>query len=196
MDRRWILGGLAVAGGIGLVRLLTAHPKIRDDTRLLLIGDSLAVGLGPHMKQMAAEVRVPYVGKGVTGSTIQQWAKSDNLRRTLESFQPTLVLVSLGTNDAYGFTAQQVMAPTMALVQLLRATGAEVVWIGAPLLPERASGQPLSTATLAMIETKADDEGAYFFDSDPLQIPRGPDGLHPTVGGYAGWAGAIWHRLT
>ncbi len=36
----------------------------------------------------------------------------------------------------------------------------------------------------------------FYFHSEKLEMPRGPDNLHPTARGYAGWAGAIWHWLS
>ena len=35
-----------------------------------------------------------------------------------------------------------------------------------------------------------------YFHSEKLEIPRGPDGIHSTPRGYAGWAGAIWRWLS
>jgi lysophospholipase L1-like esterase len=42
---------------------------------------------------------------------------------------------------------------------------------------------------------KAEIPSRDYFPSDQLAIPRGPDGIHPTARGYAGWAGAIWQWL-
>lgn len=190
LDRRWILGGLLfVGGGIGLVRLLTAHPKIRDDTRLLVIGDSLAEGLHPHFKQLAADEDIVYLGRGVRGSRIDQWAASAWLDQALVDFQPTLTLVSLGTNDEYmsGDAVARQKPHLDELLSKLEASGTDIVWIGVPELPKEESN-----GIAEMIEESV----KYYFPSESLEIPRGPDDLHPTAAGYAGWAGALWQWLS
>jgi lysophospholipase L1-like esterase len=188
VDRRWILGGLLVATGVGLAALATRRPKISADSRVLLFGDSMAVGLDQHMRELAAEAGVPYTGKGIVGTRIDQWDDSAWLDQTLASFQPTLILVSLGTNDeATAAGAVDRQAPHLdALLQKLEATGAQLVWIGPPELPFPRQG--VSDMIRANVP--------HFFESEHLEIPRGPDNLHPTAAGYAGWAGAIWQWLT
>jgi len=192
VDRRWIYGGLLLAGGIGVARLVTAHPKVRVDTRLLLIGDSLAQGLSPHLKELSTEEGVPYLGAGVSGTRIDQWIHSQWLDSALRDFDPTLVLVSLGTNDAYSnLEPHQIVEYTKALLERL-GDEVEVVWVGVPALPPTYGGRSPKVELLEAIE----QEAPYYFESHDLEIPRGPDGLHPTAHGYAGWAGSIWDWLT
>jgi lysophospholipase L1-like esterase len=170
VDRRWILGGLLLAGGIGVARIVTAHPKVRDDTRLLLIGDSA----------------------GVSGSRIDQWIDSQWLTSALEEFGPTLILISLGTNDAYSnFSPEQVVEHMRSLLARV-PEDVEVVWIGVPGLPASYSGRSPNLDMLEAIE----GEAPYYYESHDLEIPRGPDALHPTARGYAGWAGDLWDWLT
>ena len=192
MDRRWILGGLLLAGGIGVAKIVTAHPKVRDDTRLLLIGDSLAQGLSPHLKELATDERIPHLGAGVSGSRVDQWIDSQWLASALDEFGPTLVLISLGTNDAYSnFSPEQVVEHVRSLLARI-PEDVEVVWVGVPGLPGSYSGRSPNVDMLEGIE----DEAPYYYESHELEIPRGPDALHPTARGYAGWAGDLWDWLT
>ncbi len=188
MERRWILGGLLIGTGIGLAAVATRRPKLRADTRLLLIGDSLAAGLHQHMRQLAGEEGIAYEGRGVVGSRMDQWVKDPWLPQHLASFQPTMILVSLGTNDAaLGPNAVARQADDFyRLYAMLLDSGADVMWIGPPTLPFPDAGIP------DMIR----NEVRYYFESEDLDIPRAPDHLHPTAAGYAGWAGAIWRWLT
>jgi lysophospholipase L1-like esterase len=189
VDKRWLLGGLLIAGGIGLVAVASRRPKITERSRVLLFGDSLAVGLNPQLKQLAEEAGVEaYAGKGIVGSRIDQWDDSSWLDETLASFQPNLILVSLGTNDEATFAgAVARQEPHLdALLEKLRATGADIVWIGPPALPFERQG------VSDMIRQK----NPLYFESEQLDIPRSPDHLHPNAAGYAGWAGAIWQWLT
>ena len=155
---------------------------------MLLFGDSLAVGLNQHMPELANEAGVDYTGHGIVGSTITHWATDPWVDETLASFQPTLTLVSLGTNDektAPGAAAREQPAFEELLDKLL-AAGTEVVWIGPPSLPFPRQG----------VSDMIRQGVPYYFRSEELDIPRGPDGLHPTASGYAGWAGAIWRWLS
>jgi len=189
VDKRWLLGGLLVAGGIGLAVAANRRPKITGQSRVLLFGDSLAVGLNPQLKQLSEEAGVEaYDGHGIVGSRIDQWDNSDWLDERLANFHPTLILVSLGTNDE-ATVAGAVMREEPhfdKLLAKLQATGADIVWIGPPILPFPRQG----------ISDMIRDAVPYYFESESLDIPRGPDHLHPTAAGYAGWAGAIWQWLT
>jgi len=214
-DRRWILGGLLIAAGIGLARVLTARPKIHSGgrTRLLLVGDSHAQGLTPHLKSLATDQKVPFVALSKVGTRIDQWAQSVKLDDALRDFQPTLVLVSLGTNDAYQGTGtwEKEHAAYETLLGKLTSfsnknangehpadgpflsAGAEVIWVGPPRLPPKSlTGSPLDPAFLNELANAAPN----YFHSEELAIPMGPDGIHPTASGYAGWAGALWVWLT
>jgi len=180
--------------GVGVIRVITAHPKLRADSRILLIGDSLAQGLNPQLKALARDERVTYEGRGISGSRIDQWAKNPWLDQTLASYQPTLILVSLGTNDAYmqGDVWERQRPALERLLDKLEASGAEVVWITPPTLPVVHNGMRVDAGFLDTLSREAPN----VFDSTALNIPRGPDGLHPNVAGLAGWAGALWAWLS
>lgn len=211
MNRSWLLGGLLVAAGVGLVRGLSgSRVRLTRNSRILLIGDSMAQGLGPQIKALATDARLPYLGYGIPGTRIGQWSSSQWLDQSLIDFQPTLTLVSLGTNDAYESTPDLWAAKKPSLEALLDklerfpnrhsndtadlvyGLGTEVIWIGPPALPEQQGGMRLNSSFLGALKSAAPN----YFDSSLLDIPRGPDNLHPTVKGFAGWAGAIWQSLT
>lgn len=191
-DRRWLFGGLALAAGVGLARLLVpGRPRIHDGSRVLLIGDSHAQGLNVPLREMATERGIPYVSLAKVGSRIDQWASEESLAKALREFDPTLVLVSLGTNDAYmsGDVTERQAPHLQALLDLLRDR--DVVWIGPPQLPDPHSGMTVDHGFLRFLASNAPN----FLDTSGLIIPMGPDGIHPTVRGYAGWAGATWAEL-
>jgi lysophospholipase L1-like esterase len=189
-SRRWLLGGLLFAGGVGLTALAARRAKlVTDTTRLLLIGDSMAQGLDPQLHKLADEQGIAaYRGHGIVGSRIDQWARDPWLDDAIATFQPTLILVSLGTNDeAMGAGAADRQAPHLAaLLDKLSASGADLAWIGPPALPFPRHG----------VTDLVHANVPHFFDSEKLDIPRAGDGLHPNVGGYAGWAGSLWQWLT
>jgi lysophospholipase L1-like esterase len=190
-NRRWIYVGLGLAAGYGLVRIIWA-PRIKPgETRLLVIGDSLAVGLAPYLRDMAGRERIAFASLAKVGTRIDQWADSASLRELLAKFRPTVVLVSLGTNDEYLTGADAVERQRAAMRRLvallMTVTPQHIIWIGPPTLPKATNG------IVPML--KAEIPSRDYFPSDQLAIPRGPDGIHPTARGYAGWAGAIWQWL-
>jgi lysophospholipase L1-like esterase len=166
-------------------------PKITPGSRVLLVGDSLAVGMTPHFAELAKEQRLPLESLALTGSRIDQWAGSQKLAERLATFRPTLVVVSLGTNDEYmqGDAVGRQRPYLAELVGKVHASGAELAWVGPPTLPK-----PKSNGIASLIQEHVPREA--YFHSETLGIPRGPDKLHPTAVGYAGWAGAIWRWLS
>jgi len=204
-SKSWLYAGLVLVAGLGMVRLLNG-PRVRRGMRVLLVGDSLAVGMAPYFSALAKEAGVEFKSLATVGTRIDQWASSAELKKLVESYRPDLVLVSLGTNDAFMRGADVVPKQKAQLDKLLevlttwpRATdyglGPEhVVWIGPPTLPS-----PPSPGIVTMIQDSAG--GAltpryHYFHSERLQIPRAADQIHPTARGYAGWAGAVWHWLS
>lgn len=180
-------------GGVGAIKLLTSRPKLSENSRVLIIGDSLARGMTPHFKNMAEEAEIPLLSIAVNGTRVDQWADSPELAAALIEFDPSHVFVSLGTNDAYSNKDPvEVAEEVQALVELIEETEAHVIWIGVPTLPPISNGSPLHEDILDAIQATAPN----YYDSTELTIPRAPDLIHPTVSGYAGWAGAIWNWLT
>lgn len=168
----------------------------------------MAQGLDPHMKSLAKDAGIPYFAAAVPGTRIDQWAASKKLEQYLDDFQPTMTLVVLGTNDAYmGGDVWEKQSPHMeALLEKLRtfsnanvndaagphyALGNEIVWIGPPTLPLKHSAYHVDPLFLEALSETA----PHYFNSAELEIPRGPDNLHPTAAGFAGWAGRIWSSL-
>ena len=153
------------------------------------MGDSLAVGLSPHIESMSKQLGNKFSSLARSGSRIDQWASDKNLDQRLASFRPDVVLVSLGTNDEYlgAGAAQRQYPSTVTLLKKLHDAGADVYWIGPPTLAKR-------NGVVEMIQSQV--PSSDYFDSRKLNIPRGPDKLHPTARGYAAWAGAVWHWLT
>lgn len=191
--RAWVLGGIAVAAaGVGLVRLLTDRPRIGPESRVLLVGDSHAQGLAPHLRAIAKEEGIPFEALYRVGSRADEWAADPALAAAVEAFAPTLVIVSLGTNDAYFGDVAERQGPAIdEIVGLAEGAGAEVVWVS-PLELGPYRGVEPDYETRTVIEEHA----PHVFASDELDIDLGPDGLHATAAGYGAWAGALWSWLT
>ncbi|MFA4971580.1 MAG: SGNH/GDSL hydrolase family protein [bacterium] len=183
-----ILGGLLLVAGIGIAKSLSARcvPNIKAGSRVFLVGDSLAVGLGPYVKKLCTSVGADFDAASQISTTTGFWVGNAEFKAQIAAFQPTIVLVSLGTNDTAGNTqAPQLSANIAAMIDIIRATGAIVYWILPPTLPFADRFSALVRQT-----------GVPVFESSRFAIPRGPDNLHPTGLGYASWAGVIWQTAT
>jgi len=185
-----LLGALGLA--LALLALLGGGkrpgPARQAVRRVLLIGDSFAVGLERPLRMLADRDLpdlVSFEGHGQTSTTIPWWAESAVIPEVVARFQPSHVLVSLGTNDEKGRILDQDRPAIERLLQTLRSRGAVVAWIGPPSLPFPRAG------VSALAQSRAD----RYFPSEEIYIPRAGDGLHPTGAGYALWADAIWKWL-
>ncbi len=191
--------GAAIAGAaaVGLVDLFSG-PSLKAGDRVLLLGDSLAVGLTVPLGSLTREHGLAFQAQATVGTRIDQWASSADLARTLETFRPTVIIVSLGTNDAYMKGPPdpgQRQAPYLdqLLTLLESAHPRAIVWLQPPSLPPAAAAL---SSIRQLIDTVRRRSHAFVFQSQKLALPRGPDGIHPVASGYAQWAGAIWQWLT
>jgi len=215
--RDWILAGLVIVAGVGLATAVTPaskRPTVRKGERVLVMGDSLGVGLATPLKALVLDEKALDASFGAIacgGTACFQYTNpryaggcgscfptsncSTTLRKTLDEYKPSLVLVSFGTNEAFGTVdAATIVQSVKDLVAALRAAGASVIWIGPPKLPARYVNSTLRPEIIkAMRETVAGLDVPYF-DSSLLDIPQF-DGIHATPKGYAGWAGAVWQWL-
>lgn len=162
----------------------------KSPPRILLIGDSFAVGLAKPLAELSAAAGVPFESHGEVGTRVDQWAEKPALDDYLRTFRPTHILVSLGANDeAASAVPLSTVAEKLSKLseRLLSGSPGEspptVLWIGSPSLPypERGVRQLILRAA------------QNYFDSPLLAIPRAPDGLHPVT--YRPWAKAVWDWL-
>lgn len=193
--------GAALAGAtaVGLVDLFTG-PSLKASDRVLLIGDSLAVGLTVPFGSLARDHGIAFQPLATVGTRIDQWASSAELAQALATFKPTVIIVSLGTNDAYmkgppdpGQRQAPYLDKLLALLE--QAAPRAIVWLQPPTLPPAA---PSIASIRALVDTarRRTRTPVFVFQSQRLTLPRGPDGIHPVASGYAHWAGALWQWLT
>lgn len=182
-------GVLAVGVGTAAV-VLSGPPKMKPGMRVFLLGDSLAVGLSRPLSALARDHKIAFESMAISGTRIDQWANNQTLFAAINKFKPDLILISLGTNDEYmKLDAKARQEPHIKkLLATLRAS-APVAWIGPPKLPK--------SGTNGAIPLILDNvPSSHYYPSQKLDIPRAPDKLHPTTGGYAGWAAKVWGWIT
>lgn len=185
--KTWVLASVAALSAVGLLILRKGTTRRRPaEPRVLLIGDSHAQGLAPHLGRMASAAGVPFGADFQVGSTVALWA-TPRLQAALDAHQPTVVLVSLGNNESATMQAATpaVKAGVQAVADMVHAAGADLAYLVSPRLP-------WSTAWAATLWRAAADDAmpGLAFDDEP----RG-DNIHLLPAGYSRWATAIWQWL-
>ena len=168
----------------------TIGPLVHPSSTVLLIGDSLGVGLGPEFQARAKSSGYKPVTHSVGGTTAAQWIPW--LKKDIEAHHPSLIVISLGTNDA-GANIEWVRKNNTVYARLARMamdTGAKVVWIGPPKLSEKRL--PNADEVRAMIRDTID---APYYESQDLDFPQAPDKIHSSPQGYKIWMDAVWEWM-
>lgn len=180
------LAWTALAGAAAVSVLLLA-PRATGGTpppRLLLVGDSLAVGLTGPLASIARARRGAFSAVAAQNTTAAHWqARIDDAR---VAFEPDAVVFSLGANDCAA-GARQACAAFEAHVRTLNARasrdGARVIW----LCPAWLEYAPTIRAKLHTV-------GVEVFEPPP-GLRLSADHIHPTPAGYQAWAEAIQREV-
>lgn len=175
--------------------------------RVLVIGDSLGVGLGlvikDKLKQRGAGA---YSNISLGGSSINQWGRKGHKLNTLllnelESFKPTLVLISLGTNDeaTRKYSLDPPAGPSYdvgksrkkyieALDNILKDVYS--VWLGPP--QSDATRWPMDRDFRNMLEFYWKNR---YFNTEAINPQKRSDRVHFSPSGNRFWADSILEFL-
>jgi hypothetical protein len=139
----------------------------------------LARALGDHFKAEGTR----YVYETWESASLTQVAAGTRLNELIAKWKPDLVILTLGTNDAY------VPAP-WALEWSIRSIARKVgdrdcYWIGPPLWKKDVDAGLVGSIRENVAPCR-------FFDSGSLTLERRADGIHPTDKGGQVWADAFW----
>lgn len=188
------------------------------DCTVLEIGDSLGNDLGWGLARevpAASGLHLVQLDRSATGlvdTAFYDWATQ--LATDLRTYHPQLVLVSLGGNDEQGIeldgSAVQFPSPAWKAAYLSRvgdlireatAAGADVVWVGLPIMQQPEYSEGIATLDALYQESVRSDPDAVFvptwslfsgpagrYDSDAVVDgrPAGlrePDGIHYSLVG-------------
>ena len=156
----------------------------RESLRLMLVGDSLAVGMGHEFSRIARSLHYTVNVHAKVGSTTRQWIKW--IDRDLTVYRPDIVFVSLGTNDAAAPNALTLW-PDMyeVFAAKVRDSGATLVWIGPP---EVTSSR---VKKLTEVRHAIRSVAPLYFGSEALRINQW-DGIHTDADGYETWIRHVW----
>lgn len=183
-----IISGTAQLNGEGFVSFTVwadgegEFPVALAGKSVLLIGDSMAEGIGPYLQRRVEAAGGRFINGQERSSTIVWWQGSGKLRELLREHHPDIVFIALGSNEIF-LEQPQLRAPLIK--EMVAELGTRpAFWIGPP------SWKP-DTGLVGVIDENF--QSGHFYNSNDLKVPRAPDGKHPTAQGYQHWTDLIWH---
>ena len=170
---------IAIAAGATAVRSPAQAPS-----PILVVGDSLAVGLEPHLGAMLQPSAVVWDAR--SGRTTPQGLV--RLRARLREVAPRTVVISLGTND--GPDPRRFASRIQRALQAIPATDC-VVWLDINRPPRKGRYEALNRV---LYEAARTDRRLVVVHWDRA-VRQGkvalPDGLHPDEAGFRYRSGLI-----
>lgn len=157
------------------------YPVSLKGKTVLLIGDSMAEGLGWFLREKVETAGGRYISESIESSTIPRW-EGGKLKQSIERHKPDILFISLGSNELFIDKPEQTRAP---LIQQMTKDIGDVTafWIGPP------SWKP-DHGLVKVIEENF--QPGHFYNSNDLHVERRNDGAHPTREGFEIWANLVW----
>lgn len=159
-----------------------AAPRSVDEApqRILILGDSMIEGLLPRLTDYAVENGHSVNAVIWYGSRTIDWAKGTRLREMLSAYEPSFVLIALGSSE---LRARGVEKRAVGVARMLELIGPrKVVWIGPP-------NWTADTGINALLARLLGD--GRFFRSAEMRFERKKDGIHPTLAASEHWMDAV-----
>jgi len=190
----WACSGPPEPSETSVVPMATPDGAVAEDVRIVVLGNSIAAGLGlPEDQAFPAVLEqqlidaghsVRVVNAGVSGDT-----SAGGLRRIewLLQQNPDLVVVELGGNDALrGQPLEAIEGNLRGIVRKTRAAGARVLLLGMDVPTNY--GPDYGEGFAAVYDRIAADEGVELVPGFMREVGVAPDlmqpdGLHPTAKG-------------
>lgn len=159
-----------------------AFPLSLKNKTVLLVGDSMAEGVGPWLQKKVEEVGGRFINGQERSSTIVWWQGSGKLRELMTRYSPDVVFIALGSNEIF---IEQPALRAPLIKQMVAELGKRPgYWIGPP------SWKP-DKGLVHVIEENF--QPGHFYNSNDLKVPRAADGKHPTAQGYQTWTELVWN---
>lgn len=176
---RTIAGLAAILAGCALAAPGPAGPGVAgaDPAQVLIVGDSLAVGMVPYLSQMITDRQVTFDAKA--GWTTPQGMNA--LRHDLHRFVAQTYVISLGTNDG---SDPGIFANRIHRILNELPSYACVVWPAISRPPRKGKFAALNRV---LRDIAREDDRVTVIDWDRM-VAKGtvrlPDGVHPDADGY------------
>lgn len=161
--------------------------NICNAKKYLIVGDSYAYVLSKELKKLSKEDNIIFKANARGGTNSSQWVDNKWFIKTLEEHKPTIVLVSLGVNDAgVPYLRKRFKENSIKIVEIAHDKKIGVFWILPPKIFYKTC-----YIDLGLKESKPD----YVFNSRKLSLDLEKDRVHPTYWANIIWAKEIWKEL-
>jgi len=164
----------------GVVADAQAPVESAAPTKVLLVGDSMAWGLGLALKPLIEAEGSSFRFRHKTSDSIRAYAANARMRDDLRKYEPDVVLITLGANEALIPKPEALVNPVKKIVR--HVGDKPCYWIGPPMWRN-------DTGVVKVLEENVTP--CKFFNSSPLALERRKDGYHPSKKGSETWARAI-----
>lgn len=180
------VGGTAMKQTMDTTRL--AEPVNETDTTVrsvLIFGDSMTILVANRMAAYGKQNGYSVSSVTWDSSTSVGWSGCDTLENFIERYHPDFIMVTLGSNELF---LQNFDARRPYVEKLVNKIGKiPFVWIGPPNWKEDKGYNDMMENTLPA--------GTYFRTGE-MDLPRGPDHIHPTPAGGVTWTDSIMRWIS
>ncbi len=155
-------------------------PTDSSSQTILLIGDSMTFNIALRMAQYAKQNGHTLHSVNWDSSNTKIWAESDTLDYFIRTLNPSIVFISLGSNELY-FKNPESRKPFIE--KIVEKIGSRpYVWIGPPNWKKDSGINDLIENTVSP---------KSFFRTDGMELARKKDKIHPTRKATALWVDSI-----
>lgn len=161
----------------------TSVNEVKTDSigqTILFFGDSMLEGLGKRLADYAEQNGHKLHIVLWYSSTSQQWAETNTLNHFIGVYNPTYIVVCLGSNEMF---VKDLADRDKNIKQILAKMGnIPYVWIGPPNWKKDTG---IDSLILKNVGRKR------YFDSQRLTFQRGSDNVHPTMTSASAWMDSV-----
>jgi hypothetical protein len=161
----------------------TDSNQTSNKIKIFLIGDSMGEGVAYGLSHIKRKYPIEFQSIAKSSTTTYYWNSYTALDKKILDYNPNVVMIILGTNEWNGVNSSTKLR-IMKLHKQLEDLGVQVVWVTPPV--KKAS---------KFFDIVHDIYGVFTYDSRNLNVPRGPDHVHPTPKGYIVWSRQILASL-
>jgi len=188
-----LLTATAILATINVLAAAKAEEKHGEPRRILLIGDSQAANLAAELRFKSMDNGLSFESLSGVGTRAIGWVGSGKMKRRLRDFNPDVVVLSFGTNEAkYDRSIDLLVRQFDSLLKVVSPDGRrKVFWIAPPRLP---GVDYLANVREALRKTEEKKTIVTIDLSDRVYAVNG-SGIHLTHAAYIVWAWDIWQQL-
>lgn len=148
---------------------------------VLVFGDSMTHHLAMSIAKYGTKNNYKVTGVTWESSSIPGWSSSGKIGKYIEMSHPDFIIISLGSNEMELRNFDARIPQVKKIVEEIETI--PYVWVGPPLWKE-------DKGVYKMLD-KALPKGVLFRIATDVEIPRGPDKVHPTRKGADVWTDTL-----